>query len=96
VREPVGGRAAGGPAEGGDRLARDPAGDLFFGLPGENVDGGEYAAAALEAGAWGVVVEPHWVDDLFGTKAARSSPPRRRCPRSARSRAAGGRTSRRS
>ena len=31
-------------------------GDLFFGLRGENVDGGEYAAAALEAGAWGAVV----------------------------------------
>ena len=32
--------------------------DLFFGLPGEHADGGEHAAAALEAGAWGVVVEP--------------------------------------
>jgi UDP-N-acetylmuramoyl-tripeptide--D-alanyl-D-alanine ligase len=31
-------------------------GDLFFGLRGENVDGGEYAAAALQAGAWGAVV----------------------------------------
>jgi len=33
-------------------------GDLFFGLRGERVDGGEYAAAAVEAGAWGVVVSP--------------------------------------
>ena len=33
-------------------------GDLFFGLRGEHADGGEFAAAALEAGAWGVVVEP--------------------------------------
>jgi UDP-N-acetylmuramoyl-tripeptide--D-alanyl-D-alanine ligase len=33
-------------------------GDLFFGLPGEHVDGGEFAEAALAAGAWGVVVEP--------------------------------------
>jgi UDP-N-acetylmuramoyl-tripeptide--D-alanyl-D-alanine ligase len=33
-------------------------GDLFFGLRGERTDGGEHAAAALEAGAWGVVVEP--------------------------------------
>jgi UDP-N-acetylmuramoyl-tripeptide--D-alanyl-D-alanine ligase len=32
------------------------AGDLFFGLRGENVDGGEYAAAAIAAGAWGAVV----------------------------------------
>ena len=32
------------------------AGDLFFGLPGERADGGGFAAAALEAGAWGVIV----------------------------------------
>jgi UDP-N-acetylmuramoyl-tripeptide--D-alanyl-D-alanine ligase len=31
-------------------------GDLFFGLPGERVNGGEFAPAAIEAGAWGVVV----------------------------------------
>jgi UDP-N-acetylmuramoyl-tripeptide--D-alanyl-D-alanine ligase len=35
-------------------------GDLFFGLRGERAEGGEYAAAALEAGAWGVVAEPEW------------------------------------
>ncbi len=34
------------------------AGDLFFGLRGENRDGGEFAGAAIEAGAWGVVVRP--------------------------------------
>jgi UDP-N-acetylmuramoyl-tripeptide--D-alanyl-D-alanine ligase len=39
-------------------------GDLFFGLRGERVDGGEFAPAALEAGAWGAVV---------GSTAARSS-----------------------
>jgi UDP-N-acetylmuramoyl-tripeptide--D-alanyl-D-alanine ligase len=33
-------------------------GDLFFGLRGERVDGGEFAPAAIEAGAWGVVVGP--------------------------------------
>jgi UDP-N-acetylmuramoyl-tripeptide--D-alanyl-D-alanine ligase len=33
------------------------AGDLFFGLRGERVDGGEFAPAAIEAGAWGVVVD---------------------------------------
>lgn len=32
------------------------AGDLFFGLRGERVDGGEFADAVLAAGAWGVVV----------------------------------------
>jgi UDP-N-acetylmuramoyl-tripeptide--D-alanyl-D-alanine ligase len=31
-------------------------GDLFVGLPGENVDGRRFAAAALEAGAWGVLL----------------------------------------
>jgi len=39
-------------------------GDLFFGLRGERVDGGEFAAAAIEAGAWGAVV---------GAETARSS-----------------------
>jgi UDP-N-acetylmuramoyl-tripeptide--D-alanyl-D-alanine ligase len=33
-------------------------GDLFIGLPGENVDGGSFAVHALAAGAWGVLVEP--------------------------------------
>ncbi len=33
-------------------------GDLFVGLPGENVDGGGFAEAALQAGAWGVLVGP--------------------------------------
>ncbi|MGN6254624.1 MAG: UDP-N-acetylmuramoyl-tripeptide--D-alanyl-D-alanine ligase [Solirubrobacterales bacterium] len=31
-------------------------GDLFFGLRGERRDGGEFALAALAAGAWGVVI----------------------------------------
>ncbi|MEA2332192.1 MAG: UDP-N-acetylmuramoyl-tripeptide--D-alanyl-D-alanine ligase [Thermoleophilaceae bacterium] len=31
-------------------------GDLFVGLPGADADGGEFAEAALEAGAWGVLV----------------------------------------
>jgi UDP-N-acetylmuramoyl-tripeptide--D-alanyl-D-alanine ligase len=35
-------------------------GDLFFGLRGERRDGGEFAPAALAAGAWGVVVSPDW------------------------------------
>ena len=33
-------------------------GDLFVGLPGANADGGRFAAQALEAGAWGVLVGP--------------------------------------
>jgi UDP-N-acetylmuramoyl-tripeptide--D-alanyl-D-alanine ligase len=40
-------------------------GDLFFGLRGERVDGGKFAAAAIEAGAWGVVVSPE-----FGSSSA--------------------------
>jgi UDP-N-acetylmuramoyl-tripeptide--D-alanyl-D-alanine ligase len=47
-------------------------GDLFFGLKGERRDGSEFAPAAIEAGAWGVVVgrdhtdksSPHTGDDL--------------------------------
>jgi UDP-N-acetylmuramoyl-tripeptide--D-alanyl-D-alanine ligase len=33
-------------------------GDLFVGLRGAHTDGGEYAAQALQAGAWGVLVAP--------------------------------------
>lgn len=38
-----------------DSAATGP-GDLFFGLRGENRDGGEFAPAAVASGAWGVVV----------------------------------------
>ncbi len=41
-------------------------GDLFFGLRGEKQDGGEFAAAAIEAGAWGVVVSPTWRSSFIG------------------------------
>jgi len=41
------------------------AGDLFFGLRGERVDGGEYAPAALAAGAWGAVVGTATARSLF-------------------------------
>jgi UDP-N-acetylmuramoyl-tripeptide--D-alanyl-D-alanine ligase len=61
-------------AEGGDGRPRRATidsrevagGDLFFGLRGERADGGEYANAALEAGAWGVVVEPGRARELAG------------------------------
>jgi UDP-N-acetylmuramoyl-tripeptide--D-alanyl-D-alanine ligase len=33
-------------------------GDLFVGLPGEQVDGGTFAAQAAAAGAWGVLTSP--------------------------------------
>ncbi|MGH2853229.1 MAG: UDP-N-acetylmuramoyl-tripeptide--D-alanyl-D-alanine ligase [Solirubrobacteraceae bacterium] len=41
-------------------------GDLFVGLPGERVDGGAYAAQALHAGAWGVLVAPEHAQALAG------------------------------
>jgi UDP-N-acetylmuramoyl-tripeptide--D-alanyl-D-alanine ligase len=40
-------------------------GDLFVGLPGERVDGGAYAAQALSAGAWGVLVRPAHAESLL-------------------------------
>ncbi len=42
------------------------AGDLFFGLPGSRIDGGRFAAAALSAGAWGVIVDPATAAGLRG------------------------------
>ena len=33
-------------------------GDLFVGLAGEHADGGTFASAAIEAGAWGAIVTP--------------------------------------
>jgi UDP-N-acetylmuramoyl-tripeptide--D-alanyl-D-alanine ligase len=42
-------------------------GDLFFGLPGEHADGGQFARDALEAGAWGVVVSPDHARSLMDT-----------------------------
>ena len=38
-------------------------GDLFVGLPGSRVHGGRYAAAALSAGAWGVIVAQEYARD---------------------------------
>jgi len=40
-------------------------GDLFFGLPGNRVNGGEFAPAAIAAGAWGVVVDRSLTSPLF-------------------------------
>src|SRR3954451_14155032 len=53
---------AGGPARAtiDSRDVRE--GDLFVGLPGENVDGGKFAVQALAAGAWGVLVAPEHAD----------------------------------
>jgi UDP-N-acetylmuramoyl-tripeptide--D-alanyl-D-alanine ligase len=45
-------------------------GDLFVGLPGERADGGEFAGAALAAGAWGVLVSPAHAERLASEPAA--------------------------
>ncbi|HWC09167.1 MAG TPA: Mur ligase domain-containing protein, partial [Solirubrobacterales bacterium] len=50
--------AAGPPARATIDSSQTGPGDLFFGLRGANRDGGEFAPAALEAGAWGAVVGP--------------------------------------
>jgi len=67
-REQAGGRAAGGPGRTVIDSRGIQPGDLFFGLPGERVDGGAFAITALEAGAWGVVVAPQWVDELLASE----------------------------
>jgi len=43
-------------------------GDLFFGLKGANRNGGEFAPAAIEAGAWGAVVSPEWRSSFVGNR----------------------------
>ena len=58
----LGERALGAGATGPARVSIDSRklmdGDLFIGLPGARSDGGEHAADALRAGAWGVLVAP--------------------------------------
>jgi UDP-N-acetylmuramoyl-tripeptide--D-alanyl-D-alanine ligase len=76
VAQAAGARLAGpapGDARGPARVVIDSrdvgAGDLFVGLPGETHDGGRFAAQALAAGAWGVLVTPRHAED------ARCAPP---------------------
>ncbi|MCW2958182.1 MAG: UDP-N-acetylmuramoyl-tripeptide--D-alanyl-D-alanine ligase [Solirubrobacterales bacterium] len=42
--------------------------DLFAGLPGEHVDGGRFAGAALAGGAWGVLVAEAHAEGLADAK----------------------------
>jgi len=64
VAEAAGGRlVAGDPEASGPRRAVIDTrairpGDLFVGLPGSRVDGGSFAAQALEEGAWGTLTTP--------------------------------------
>ncbi len=39
-------------------------GDLFIGLPGERLDGGQFALEAVRSGAWGVVAGSQWVREI--------------------------------
>jgi UDP-N-acetylmuramoyl-tripeptide--D-alanyl-D-alanine ligase len=60
---PVSNAVAGSHSDSGPRAASIDSragvrGELFVGLRGEHHDGGAYAAQALEAGAWGVLVAP--------------------------------------
>jgi UDP-N-acetylmuramoyl-tripeptide--D-alanyl-D-alanine ligase len=63
---------AAGPDGGPARIVIDSravqAGDLFVGLPGERADGGEFGKAALEAGAWGVLVGTQWAREHAGIR----------------------------
>jgi UDP-N-acetylmuramoyl-tripeptide--D-alanyl-D-alanine ligase len=63
---PEAGRPAGPRGAGIDSRAIAP-GELFVGLSGEQADGGAYAAEALEAGAWGVLVTPQHAGALVET-----------------------------
>ncbi|MGI8622041.1 MAG: UDP-N-acetylmuramoyl-tripeptide--D-alanyl-D-alanine ligase [Solirubrobacteraceae bacterium] len=68
------GARAGGPGRAVVDSREAGPGDLFVGLVGEHVDGGEYAARALEAGAWGVLVAPEHARDLPPGGAVLASP----------------------
>ncbi len=64
VGTPAGDGAAGRPARAVIDSREAAHEDLFFGLPGAQVDGGRFAAQALEQGAWGVVVTPERASEL--------------------------------
>jgi UDP-N-acetylmuramoyl-tripeptide--D-alanyl-D-alanine ligase len=73
--ELVSGSADSGPVRAAIDTRAIASGDLFFGLVGERVDGGKFAAAALSAGAWGVVVTPeHASSGLSGVVLAAADP----------------------
>lgn len=65
VRSPSAGGGAGPGRTIIDSRLLEP-GDLFVGLAGERDDGGAYAAQALQAGAWGVLVAPEYAQALAG------------------------------
>jgi UDP-N-acetylmuramoyl-tripeptide--D-alanyl-D-alanine ligase len=46
-------------------------GDLFVGIRGEHADGGDFAEAAVDAGAWGVIVRPEYALNVAGKAGSR-------------------------
>jgi UDP-N-acetylmuramoyl-tripeptide--D-alanyl-D-alanine ligase len=43
-------------------------GDLFVGLEGERVDGGEFGVRALRAGAWGALIGGQWAQEVAAAR----------------------------
>ncbi len=75
IEDAIGGRYEGPDAASDDDPSRAVidsraagSGDLFFGLRGESVNGGRYAADALAAGAWGVVVTPEFGEEVAAAR----------------------------
>ena len=60
----VGDPAAAGPKRAVVDSREAGPGDLFVGLRGERADGGEFAQAALDAGAWGAITTPEYAERL--------------------------------
>jgi UDP-N-acetylmuramoyl-tripeptide--D-alanyl-D-alanine ligase len=74
VAAAAGGRLlAAGSASGPQRVVIDSRaagpGDLFVGLVGEHADGGDFAAGALAAGAWGALARSEHLEGLVGSGA---------------------------
>jgi UDP-N-acetylmuramoyl-tripeptide--D-alanyl-D-alanine ligase len=57
-----------------DSRAAGP-GALFVGLPGQHADGGTFAAGALQAGAWGVLVAPEHAQEALAGGGPAGPPP---------------------
>ncbi len=70
IAEPSQGVAATGPRGASIDSRRVTQGDLFVGLRGERSDGGEHAADALQAGAWGVLLTPEHARASLGPAGA--------------------------
>jgi UDP-N-acetylmuramoyl-tripeptide--D-alanyl-D-alanine ligase len=71
----AGGPSPAGPGDAPARAVVDSRhvekGDLFFGIPGEHVDGGEFALESVERGAWGVLARKEHALRVAGTGGGR-------------------------